>query len=424
MLTDNKISIYDFVHAISKTVDLVSPALNSHHCKVTYLAYKIAQEIGLPAEELQDIVLASMLHDIGMFSIEERLEMLIDREKHFDVDLHALIGYKLLKDFEPLANAATLIKNHQTNYNSSTRGLPLGSHIIHVADRIAILLDDSHDIFTQTPRVIDNILHKKHLFHPEAFAAFLRLSEFEYIWLEVFSSSLGAAMANKVKISKEITEMYALRSFAKVFAQIIDFRSRFTATHSSGVAAVAYELAAISGFSEKECRHLEIAGFLHDLGKLAVPNAILEKNGALNSEEINHVRKHTYYTYSILSSISGLEHIAEWAAYHHEKLDGNGYPFHINHESFSKMARIMAVADIVTALTEDRPYRIGVSEEKAADILGSMVEKGAIDKAIVGLAVQNFRRINDARIKAQNEALIEYEAFNDYSIPEEREIVA
>jgi len=204
-----------------------------------------------------------------------------------------------------------------------------------------------------------------------------------------------------------------LRSFAKVLSYIIDFRSRFTSTHSSGVAAVALELTTISGFSGRECKLMEIAGFLHDIGKLSVSYDILEKNGTLTEEEYSEMRKHTYYTYIVLNKIKGFEQISKWAAYHHERLNGNGYPFHIEGEEFSKMARIMAVADIVTAITEDRPYRLGMKSEEAIRILNNMVKSEAIDEGVVNIVKDNFFRINDVRIKAQEEALHEYTVFRD-----------
>jgi HD-GYP domain-containing protein (c-di-GMP phosphodiesterase class II) len=141
---------------------------------------------------------------------------------------------------------------------------------------------------------------------------------------------------------------------------------------------------------------------------LAVPNDILEKNGKLNDEEFGFMRKHTYYTYAVLSKINSLEHIAAWAAHHHERQDGNGYPFHVKGNDFSKLARVMAVADVMTALTEDRPYRQGMSRDKTEEILNNMAQDGGIDSSIVRLANRNFLCINDARIKAQREAGNEY----------------
>ena len=408
MFIEKEVSIYDFVCAISEAIDLVSPVLNSHQKRVAFIACSIGQEMNLPNEEIKDIILASMLHDIGAFSIDDRMRTLAFEDSL--MDQHGLLGYKLLKDFEPLANAAELIKYHHVDYGSSN--VPLGSYIIHLADRAAILVEEKKEILKQVSEITEKISLKYHKFHPDVFKAFIRASKLEYVWVEAFSSSLNAVMLKRVRFPKEIIDLETLRSFAKVIAQIIDFRSRFTATHSRGVAAVAQELTAISGFSERECKLMEIAGLLHDLGKLAVPNSILEKKGKLDDEEFFSIKAHTYYTFAILSKINGMENIAAWAAYHHERQDGTGYPFHVKGENFSKFARIMVVADVVTALTEDRPYRAGMGMEKASEVLSSMVDNGGIDKNIVDLANKNFFRINDVRIKAQEEAQNEYEAFH------------
>ena len=218
-------------------------------------------------------------------------------------------------------------------------------------------------------------------------------------------------MLRGARFSKELVDVETIREFAKTISQIIDFRSKFTATHSSGVAAVAMELSSMSGFSGRECKMMEIAGFLHDLGKVAVPNEILEKPGALNALEFNLIRKHSYYTYVVLNKIRGLEQIAVWASHHHERPDGNGYPFHVKDSDFSKLSRIMAVADVVTALTEDRPYRKGMDKSSTLAILKNMADSNTIDRGIVDLASENFAHINDLRMNVQHAERKEYDAF-------------
>jgi HD-GYP domain-containing protein (c-di-GMP phosphodiesterase class II) len=411
MFTESNISIYDFACALSEVVDLVSPAMHRHHKRVAYIACRIAQEMKMQNGELQDIILASMLHDIGAFSNEDREKMLAVDSYDDTLEQHALSGYKLLKGFAPLANAAALIKHHHARYGNSRRGIPMGSYIMHLADRISVMLDDRREVLQQAPEVRAKIAQRRDLFHPKTLAAFSRLDHIEAFWIEALAPSLDVMMSKNVYFSKEIIGLGTLRQFAKIFAHLIDFRSRFTATHSSGVAAVASELAIIDGFSAHECQLMEIAGFLHDLGKLTVPSTILEKNGALDAAEVHCIKKHTYYTYAVLSKITGLEHIATWAAYHHERLSGNGYPFHVKDEDFSKLARIMAVADVMTALTEDRPYRLGMKREKAVKTLLAMAESGGLDKNIVELANKHFSRINEVRISAQLKAQKEYKAF-------------
>ena len=416
MLTESEISIYDFASAISGAVDLISPSLNGHHKRVAYIAGKMALEMNVPVEDTQDIILASMLHDIGAFSPLERMRTEDPEAGGNELDQHAVHGYKLLKGFGPLSRAAVLIRHHHAEFYRAGKNVPLGSYIISLADKAALFFDDKREILEQVPEVYEKITLKYHQFDPGTMSAFFRLCRYEYFMVEAFSPAYSTIALKKMHYPKKIIDMDALRDFAKVIAQIIDFRSRFTSTHSSGVAAVALELATISGFSERECRMMEIAGLLHDLGKLAVSNDILEKNGKLDSKEINFIKKHTYYTYAVLNKISGLEHIATLAAYHHERPDGNGYPFHMKNSHFSKLARIMAVADIITALTEDRPYRPGMLREQAAAVLQSLASSGGIDRDVMELATRNFSRVNEVRHIAQMEAKREYEAFHSWNV--------
>jgi HD-GYP domain-containing protein (c-di-GMP phosphodiesterase class II) len=371
--------------------------------------------MNLSDEEKRDIVLASILHDIGAFTGEERMRAKLALFDDSGCDQHAIMGYHLLRNFEPLMNAATMIRYHHEHYDKAMTEIPIGSYIVHLADRLSILFDEQQEILEQIPGIMANIDQWQNIFHPDTLAALHQVVKKEYFWIEACSFPINSVLPDRMRFLKKILDLDTLRDFAKLIAQIIDFRSRFTSTHSAGVAAVALELTTISEFSEKECRLMEIAGYLHDLGKLAIPDEILEKNGTFNHQEFNTMRKHTYYTYVVLNKIKGLEQVAMWAAYHHERLDGNGYPFHIKGKDFSKLARIMSVADIVTAITEDRPYRLGMDGEKAIKILFGMVKDGGIDKGVVEIVKDNFSRINDVRIKAQQNAALEYKQFQNLS---------
>ena len=132
---------------------------------------------------------------------------------------------------------------------------------------------------------------------------------------------------------------------------------------------------------------MEVAGLLHDLGKLAVPDQILEYPGSLSPDQFRLMKQHTYYTYHLLSCLPQYPHLKEWAAFHHEKLDGSGYPFRIPGEKLSLGARIMAVADIFQALSEDRPYRPGLSLTETRQILDKSVASGKIDADLTRLLI-------------------------------------
>ena len=412
MHLESEFSVFDFAHSISDAIDLVYPALSNHHKKVAYISYCIAKEMSLSDHMIVDIVKAAMLHDIGAFSVAERMCVVNALFDDSAYNQHALIGSRLLQDCKPLDNAANIIKYHHAHYTAAARGIPLGSHIVHLSDRLSLLLNEGSEVLAQVPAIMEQIEENSKIFHPAALEALRHLVKLEYFWIETCSVSMNYVLPERLHKIKEVMNLDVLKSFATVFSRIIDFRSRFTATHSSGVAAVALELATISGFSVRECRMIEIAGYLHDLGKLTIPTEILEKNSALTYEEFNEMRKHSYYTYIILSKIKGFEQISTWAAYHHEKLNGDGYPFHVEGDDFSKLARIIAVSDIVTAITEDRPYRPGMDSLKAIGILRGMVEEGAIDKFIVDLVEEDFSRINTVRKAAQEKAFNEYSALS------------
>jgi len=202
-------------------------------------------------------------------------------------------------------------------------------------------------------------------------------------------------------------ELEALTSFAELSRDIIDFRSRFTATHTSGVAECAATLSRLLGIAEAETRLIEVAGNFHDIGKLVVPNSILEKPVGLSAEEFAIVRQHTYFTFSILSSVGGLENVAEWAAFHHEKLDGSGYPFRKKGDEINTGARIMAVADVFTALSEDRPYRASMSRDKIMGILRDHADKKVLDAKLVEVLLNNYEEV-EARTRGKQEAAKEY----------------
>jgi HD-GYP domain-containing protein (c-di-GMP phosphodiesterase class II) len=113
------------------------------------------------------------------------------------------------------------------------------------------------------------------------------------------------------------------------------------------------------------------------------------------------MRQHTYYTYAILNTIGGIQHIAEWAAFHHERLDGSGYPFHMDAKSLSINARIMAVADIFTALAERRPYREAMNQNDVLSTLEKLCARNWLDKSIVRILEENYEEVIEITRKKQ-----------------------
>jgi HD-GYP domain-containing protein (c-di-GMP phosphodiesterase class II) len=155
---------------------------------------------------------------------------------------------------------------------------------------------------------------------------------------------------------------------------------------------------------------MNIAGLHHDLGNLAVPTEILQKEGKLTVDDLAIMRSHTYHTYRALEPIKPLKTVNEWASFHHERLDGNGYPFHITGPQLSLGSRIMAVADGFNRSPGRQALPAGMAQDEATRILERM-SKDAIDGDIVNILKANFEEVNSQRIIAQTESGKEYRKY-------------
>ncbi len=411
-----KVHLYSLLECISSAVDMVSYEITNHQIQVAYLAYRLAERMGWPEDELSEVLIAGMLHDIGALSIQEKLS-LIESEDEM-VHLHSFRGAKQLGGHPLMNGKAEIIRYHHLPWNNgegiSYRGnsVPRGSHLLHLADRICARVRKNEPVLHQIPGIMAYIRENTGTaFCPEFVDAALEIQRVEHIWLEMIEKDpldhIPRSVINRFS-ELDLDDMLVLST---IFSKLIDFRSRFTATHSSGVAYTAERLAELFGFSEKECKMMRIAGNLHDIGKLAIDNSLLEKPGALSENEFNAIRTHTFYTFEILKKIEGFETINKWASYHHERLDGNGYPFHLKGEDIPLGSRIMAVADVFTALTEPRPYRDGMERSKVKGILRKMADSGALSPEVVAVAEKNGGELSAGCLTAQKKAAEEFAAF-------------
>jgi HD-GYP domain-containing protein (c-di-GMP phosphodiesterase class II) len=411
-----RIHLWDLITSLSKAVDLISPAVANHHMHVSYIALEMASELGLSTEEECNVAIAGALHDIGALSLTDRTDVL-----QFELiapHKHAELGYRLLQSFSHLSEAANLIRYHHVHYDNGAgltflgEDVPVGSHILHISDRVDVLIDKQQEILGQVGSIRETISGESNgMFDPTMVMAFNNLAEKEYFWLSLVNPSLDKSVSRQVDLGSIELDINGLTDLAKLFSHIIDFRSRFTSTHSSGVSATAEILAKLSGFSERECQLMKIAGYLHDLGKLAVPPEILEKPERLTDDEFRVIKSHPFYTHNILAAINEMRNINELGSLHHERLDGGGYPFHYKDEKLSLGSKIMAVADVFVALSEDRPYRKGMKEEETMQILHKMVDDSALDENIVSLVENNKAEINKIRSDVQIKAAQEYQDF-------------
>ncbi len=178
--------------------------------------------------------------------------------------------------------------------------------------------------------------------------------------------------------------------------------------HSTGVSVAASTIGKLFGLTELETELMKIAGNLHDLGKMAIPNSILEKDSKLTDKEFAVIQQHAYTTYMALSSIGGLQQVTAWAGFHHERLDGSGYPFHLDGKLIDTGSRIVSVADIFTALAEDRAYRQGMNKNDVMSILKDLGNKRFLDIGIIELLDANYEQIHGLTSEGQKKAVDTY----------------
>jgi HD-GYP domain-containing protein (c-di-GMP phosphodiesterase class II) len=417
-----KISILDIVGCLSTAMDLVNPAMVNHQRRVAYIAQRLAGEVGRPKNEQNNVLVAGFLHDCGALSLAERFIAMRFEESLQTSALqpHAEAGYRLLKKFRPFTEVAEYIRFHHLPWADGAgqefdkQPVPIGGHIVQLADRVETLIDDKGHILQQADSIVDKVGHSSGvLFAPELVEGLKSLAAKESFWLDTMALSCDtiwsghSGLLNLIRIDNE-----TIHELTAILSRIIDFRSRFTATHSSGVAASAVRLAGLLGMSANDLIMMDIAGNFHDLGKLAVPNEILEKPDKLTDQEFCIVKAHPYYTKSILNKFKDLSTIAAWAAEHHERLDGKGYPCHLRTDELSLGSRIMAVTDVFTAITEDRPYRKGMEPQQVIKVLNNLAANHALDGDIVNTLLANFDEINQVRAEAQANSLAEYREFN------------
>jgi HD-GYP domain-containing protein (c-di-GMP phosphodiesterase class II) len=164
-----------------------------------------------------------------------------------------------------------------------------------------------------------------------------------------------------------------LDAIASAFAGVVDAKSPWTYRHSDRASLIVLGLANALGAHEHTLRDLRRAALLHDIGKLAISNRILDKPTALTRAEFAMVREHPLITERIVSRVPGCEYLAPLAGAHHERLDGSGYPRALGEEELTLPMRLLAVADVYEALTSERPYRRALSSNDALAVVRSDV---------------------------------------------------
>jgi len=189
-------------------------------------------------------------------------------------------------------------------------------------------------------------------------------------------------LTSHLPLVQDTIDEHIFHTMAVTVSAIVDAKSSFTSLYCKGLEQKALQFAIASGFSVEKTEKFRLAALLHDIGKLVVPTAVLDKAASLTAEEMEIIHEHPYYTEKALQIMGVDSDIIRWASNHHEKLNGSGYPKGLHAEDLDYESRAMAALDILQALTEDRPYRKGFTLKQTMRILNVMVEKNELDKDV------------------------------------------
>jgi response regulator RpfG family c-di-GMP phosphodiesterase len=196
--------------------------------------------------------------------------------------------------------------------------------------------------------------------------------------------------------NREITRLYELlkhdytketestKNLVITLANVIEAKDSYTDGHTRRVGTISRLLGERLGISEDRLNFLEIAGMIHDIGKVGVPESILNKPGKLTDEEFEVIKKHSVIGATIIKPLDSLKECQVPVRNHHEKLNGSGYPDGLVGDNITLETRILGVADIFDALYSDRPYRARMPLATVKEILSNDVRNGCLDEAVVG----------------------------------------
>lgn len=405
-MNQRSIELTRFLIMISEALELASPGMAMHQIKTAFAASRIADKLGFSRPRRRDLVYAALLHDVGALSPEEKSELhSADPEL---VERHMRRGQIVLARVPILERPALLVGRHHEAWGSLRRAPEsedFDASIIHLADTLELSTSRGTYVLFQSERIRRELYGRRGAdFAPEAVDALMEASAAEEFWLELASPGLPEDFAKEDRLVDYRCSISEFAPVSTLVRDIIDFRSTFTATHSSGVAAAASFAGGLLGFSEEGRLALAIAGNLHDIGKMAVPSAILLKPGPLDRNEEAIMRQHSYHSSRVLALAGLPSDIVEWAGWHHERLDGSGYPRRAKAAEISLGSRIMSVMDVFTALAEARPYRPAMRPEELRAVLEGHASAGRLESSIVELVGDSQGEIGEAMSEAQSKA--------------------
>jgi HD-GYP domain-containing protein (c-di-GMP phosphodiesterase class II) len=414
----------DLISALSYALDLTEGQPMGHAVKCCLLSMRLADILQLPVQQKSDLYYATLLKDAGcssnaarMYDIlggDERkakqevkstdwtkvsfdgLEYLLRNvmpgrsrlERIFaiasvasnrDTQTRELInmrcdrGAQIARKIgfsEPITSAIFNLDEHWNGkgFPAGTKGaaIPLFARIMNLCQTLEVFvtLNGVSDAF----QVLQD--RSGTWFDPELVRAAAQLEKDQELWKIIEEDHVREAVIDLEPLGVLLhVDEAKLDNVCEAFASVIDVKSPYTHSHSRGVTSIAVAISQRLGLPEDQVSLVRRAALLHDIGKLSVPNNILDKPGKLTAVEWETVRLHPYYTQRILERIRGFQHLAFVASSHHERLDGSGYFRNLRATQLPHAARAIAVADVYDALSSKRPYRAALAKREVFDIM-------------------------------------------------------
>jgi len=356
--------------------------------RVAYVSVRLCRALGCSTSERSDMAGCAILHDNALTEYM-LISSPMDLQTLEQFETHCWIGERNARVFPFAGNIENIILEHHENWDGSGfhglqgAAIPLRSTVLRLADNMDL------DLALGTPRpslereIREHVQkHAGTLYAPHVVEALLGILDTVFLRALADERIDPSLREETPTLNIELTAGKLL-DLCELFSQIIDAKSPFTRNHSTGVADLAGQVAPYFGIEGEQKDQLIIAGYLHDLGKLSVPLALLDKVGPLTKEEFAVMRRHAEGTGQLLSMVHGLGQIPQWCEEHHEKCNGSGYPRGLRQPRLAFESQIIAACDVYQALTEDRPYRDGMTSREALSVIEEMAAKGELNPDIV-----------------------------------------